>query len=217
MLTKEQKIILKEIFNSKICDISTWGGGTALSEIYLKHRKSEDIDIILSDLPPTIELTILSNKIKQKLNAVKKKAIIKLNRFQYIFELSNNNQYKLEFVYYPFIKLTKPKKIGEIKTESLIDIAVSKTLAAYQRKEIKDTYDLFIILYEKYFTLDKLIKGVEKKFGEEIDSGLFLAKLMANLNNFQKLRPMLIKKYPKKLIANFFQDEFNKFLKRQKF
>ena len=67
MLTKEQKTILETIFSSKIAGIASWGGGTALSENYLGHRKSEDIDIILSDLPPTIELTILAEKIGKAL------------------------------------------------------------------------------------------------------------------------------------------------------
>lgn len=51
MLTKEQKTTLETTFSSGIKDIAVWGGGTALSEIYLHHRRSEDIDIILSDLP----------------------------------------------------------------------------------------------------------------------------------------------------------------------
>lgn len=115
MLIKEQKLILEEVFNSKIKDTAVWGGGTALSEIYLKHRKSEDIDIILSDLPPLIELTILTNKIKKVLGAKKKKSIIKMNRYQYVFEFSKNRQQKLEFVFYPFIKLEKPKKLEKIR------------------------------------------------------------------------------------------------------
>jgi len=217
MLTKEQKLILKEIFNSKIKDIAVWGGGTALSEIYLKHRQSEDIDIILSDLPPQIELTILTNKIKKALRASKKKSIVKLNRFQYIFNLNKNRQLKLEFVFYPFRKLAKPKKIGKIKIESLLDIAVSKTLSAYQRYEVKDVYDLFVILKQKYFSFADLIKGVQKKFEEEIDPGLLLAKITASLRDFQNLKPMLIKKYSKKEIINFFQNEFNQILKEKGF
>ncbi len=217
MLKKEQKQILKTVFSSKIKNIATWGGGTALSEIYLHHRKSDDIDIILFDLPPEIELTILTNQIRKNLMAKNKKSIVKMNRFQYVFSFDREKQQKLEFVYYPFKKLEKIKTIDLVKIESLYDIAVSKTLAAYQRKEIKDTYDLFIILNKKHFTLKKLIDGVEKKFQEKIDVIALLSKLSESLSVYSDLKPYLIEeKISKKTIQDFFQNEFNKILKNQK-
>ncbi|MBU2595451.1 nucleotidyl transferase AbiEii/AbiGii toxin family protein [Patescibacteria group bacterium] len=218
MLSKEQEIILETVFSSKIKDVAAWGGGTALSEIYLHHRRSEDVDIILIDLPPEIELTILTNEIKDKLKARAKKSVAKMNRFQYVFELDDGNEQKLEFVYYPFPKLAKVKKIDKIKVESLLDIAVAKTLSAYQRSEVKDVYDLFIILNEKKFTLKKLIDGVKKKFEEEIDPAMLLAKMTKNLDNYENLKPLLLKKdYLKKEIVDLFQSEFNNFFRNKKY
>lgn len=217
MTSQEQKIILETTFDSKIKNIAAWGGGTALSEIYLHHRRSEDIDIILSNLPSEIELTILTNQIKEKLKARAKKSVVKMNRFQYVFELDGDNEQKLEFVYYPFLKLGKIKKIDGIKAESLLDIAVAKILTAYQRNEVKDVFDLFIILKERKFTFKKLIEGVKKKFEEEIDPAALLARMTKNLKNYESLRPLLIgKKYSKNEITNFLQSEFNKFLKDKK-
>ncbi|TSC94943.1 MAG: Uncharacterized protein Athens101428_68 [Candidatus Berkelbacteria bacterium Athens1014_28] len=217
MLTKEQKLALLEVFRSPIKKIATWGGGTALSEIYLHHRKSEDIDIILSDLPAPEVLTTLSNTIKKNLGAKNKKSFTRMNRFQYVFDLAGKKQLKLEFVYYPFPKIGRIKKINNIIAESLIDIAVSKTLSAYQRNEIKDAFDLFVILKDKKFGLERLISGVEKKFGEKIDTAILLARLTKNMENFDDLKPLLIIKYPKKKIEDFFQSLFNNYLSRQKF
>ena len=216
MLSKEQKVILKTIFNSKLRKISAWGGGTALSEIYLHHRKSEDIDIILSDLSQKIELTILTNQIKDKLKTLKKKSLVRMNRFQYVFELANKKEQKLEFIYYPFAKLKTAKKLGKIKIESLFDIAVSKTLSAYQRQEVKDAFDLFIILKEKHFSLKQLTGGVQRKFEEEIDVPTLLARLTKSLKNFDSLTPLIIgKKYQQKELIDFFQQEFNQFLRQK--
>ncbi|MBU2595858.1 nucleotidyl transferase AbiEii/AbiGii toxin family protein [Patescibacteria group bacterium] len=216
MFSKEQKIILETIFDSPLNKIAAWGGGTALSEIYLKHRQSEDIDIILDNLPPEIELTILTNRIKDKLKDSKKKSLVKMNRFQYVFEFENKKEQKLEFIYYPFIKLKPLKKLGKIKIESLLDIAVSKTLSAYQRKEIKDAFDLFVIFKENHFDLKELIRGVKKKFEEEIDAPTLLARLTKSLENFDSLTPLIIgKKYQQKELINFFQEEFNKFLRQK--
>lgn len=216
MLAKEQKIILETIFQSKLKKIAAWGGGTALSEIYLHHRKSDDIDIILSDLPQEIELTILTNQIKDKLKASDKESLVKMNRYQYVFEFTNRKEQKLEFIYYPFIKLKPAKKLGKIKIESLFDIAVSKTLSVYQRDEVKDGFDLFVILKEKRFTLPELVRGVEKKFEEKIDAPTLLAKLTKSLENFDSLTPLIIgKKYQQKELTDFFQQEFNKFLRQK--
>ena len=217
MLTKEQKIILEEIFNSDLKKTAAWGGGTALSEIYLHHRKSEDVDIILSELPEELFLTTLTNQIAKKINAQKKKNIVSMNRFQYVFELKNGRQQKLEFIYYPFPKLAEPKKIKNIKIESLLDIAVSKTLSAYQREEVKDAFDLFVILQEKKFELSELIQGVEEKFGETIDPATLLARLTKTLANFDSLKPMIIREYPEDEILALFQKEFDKFLKKNKY
>ena len=70
MLTKEQKTTLETIFNSGVKNIAAWGGGTALSEIYLHHRLSDDIDIILSDLPAGDILTALSNQVRAHTSCV---------------------------------------------------------------------------------------------------------------------------------------------------
>lgn len=215
MLTKEQKLALEEVFKSPVADFATWGGGTALSEIYLHHRKSEDIDIILTDLPPSEILTILSNKIFKVIDAKSKTSFTRMNRFQYVYILANGEQLKLEFVYYPFPKIGQNKNIMGLKVESLTDIAISKTLSAYQRDEVKDAFDLFIILQDKKFKFIKLISGVEEKFEEKIDPAILLARLTRNLENFNDLKPLLIKKYSKKVIVDFFQSLFNDYLKSQ--
>ncbi len=85
-------------------------------------------------------------------------------------------------------------------------------------KEIKDTYDLFIILKNKYFTLSQLIKGVERKFGEQIDPANLLARLSNSLKNFDGLKLLSVNKnYTKKQISDFMQDQFNHFLDNNNF
>ncbi len=206
MLTKGQKIALKIIFNSPLAKIATWGGGTALSEIYLKHRASSDIDIFLSQMPPLTEITLLANEIKKALGVKTMASFSIMNRFQYVFEYKES-ELKLEFVYYPFAKLATDKQVGKIKVESLLDIAVSKTLTSYQRQEPKDALDMYFLL-QKY-TLKRLIAGVEKKFGEQIDSAHLLAKLTRNLTGYQAIKPLLYNKISRGMIKKFFQKKFN--------
>lgn len=213
MLTKEQNKILKTIFNSELKDFAAWGGGTALAEEYLHHRTSDDIDIILTDLPPTFTLTSVANKVKKALSAKKMKSFVKMNRFQYFYEADDGQNQKLEFVYYPFIKLEKPKRKGPVVIESLRDIAASKTLAGYQRNEPKDAFDLYVILTRKIFSLSQLITDVEKKFGEEIDAIMLLSHLTKSVEQFDELRPLILEKACQKDLINLFQKEFNKIQK----
>ncbi|TSC93504.1 MAG: Uncharacterized protein CEN89_41 [Candidatus Berkelbacteria bacterium Licking1014_7] len=207
MLTKPQKLALKIIFDSNLAKISAWGGGTALSEVYLHHRRSSDIDIILSQMPPLSDLTLLVKQIKSALRAGKVISYSKMNRFQYVF-ISAKTQLKLEFVFYPFVKLSRIKRWGNVRVESLFDMAASKTLASYQRHEPKDTVDMYFLLKDK-FPLAKLVKGVEKKFGETIDAAHLLAKLTDNLEKCLAIKPLLYKKFDKKTVEKFFQQEFN--------
>lgn len=213
MLTNVQKTVLETIFNSDLKKIASWGGGTALSEIYLHHRRSDDIDIMLSNLPDNLALTSLTNQIKSMIAAEQKQSLHKMNRFQYIFTWPNQDQLKLEFVYYPFPRLGRQTKQGIIRIESLKDLAASKTLAAYQRQEIKDAYDLFIILKRSDFTLNKLIKSVEQKFGESLDPASLLAKITKSLQIFSDLKPLINdKKVTRKNLEDSFQKEFNQFI-----
>ena len=215
MLSKEQNEILKAVFQSPLREIASWGGGTALSEIYLHHRRSDDIDIILSDLPQAFLITETANEIKKILGADKMSSTARYNRFQYLFTLSKNRTQKLEFVYYPFPKLQKPRQYNSaILVESLLDIATSKMLAAYQRQEPKDAYDLFIILKNKKYPLNKLVASVETKFGEQIDPSLLLAKLTKNAELFSALRPLIYdKNIRSRDLLDLFQKEFNQLLK----
>jgi len=217
MLTKNQKTVLEIIFASELKDFATWGGGTALSEIYLHHRQSDDIDIILSDLPVGTYLTAIANQIETELGADSRDNFSKMNRFQYFFNLKPKNQLKLEFVYYPFPRLDKPKKDGKILVESLYDLAVSKTLAGYQRKEPKDAYDLYEILKRKLYSLNKLVVGVEKKFGEKIDTALLLANLTDSSEMFDAIKPLLVdKNITQKALTALFQEEFKIFQTKNK-
>lgn len=216
MLKKEQEIILETIFASPVKTIASWGGGTALSEIYLHHRRSDDVDIILTDLPETTELSVLAQEIKLKLKAKTVASFANMNRFQYVFEPAAGIQ-KLEFIYYPFKKLGKTKMAGKIKIESLKDICVSKTLAAYQRREVKDAYDFYEIISNDHFSLDQLVKGVKDKFGEKIDPPTLLAKINVSLNDFNHLKPLLYGKADRKKILEFFQNEFNLIMSKNKF
>ncbi|MFH1427624.1 MAG: nucleotidyl transferase AbiEii/AbiGii toxin family protein [Patescibacteria group bacterium] len=196
-----------------------WTGGTLLSYCYLHHRNSVDLDFFSNDLFSDDQYLIFINELKKFLKADKIILNVKNNRRLYLIK-RKKEIVKLELVYFPFVNLEKRKKISEfsIKVDSLTDIMVNKTLSAYQRKEVKDAYDLYFYLRKNpKYSLEKLINLVEKKFGVQIEPLILLSKINALLDNLNSLKPLLLnpEKELNKKIRLFFQDNFNIIAKKK--
>ena len=124
---------------------------------------------------------------------------------------------QLEFVYFPFDNISKPKSDQDfkIKVDSLVDMATNKTLATYQRNEPKDIFDLYSLLETKKFKLPGLIKNVNKKFEIEIDEADLEAKILSNIDLLENIRPLILNKRNFKIgkIEAFFTKKSVNYLK----
>lgn len=188
-----QKTILKAIATSDIGKIAIWGGGTALADIYLGHRQSFDLDFFvdnpLTDGESDSILSLLNNL---KINKVSYKQ--EKNRWFY-FISDNSNEIKLEFVYYPFTRLQKPKITDyDIKVESLTDLTANKTFALYERAEPKDIYDLYAIMQHKIITLDKALLLAHQKFEVDLDPVYFTAQITKAVEKVDLIKVLLFEK-----------------------
>ena len=184
ILNSNQIKTLKAIGKTRLAQFYYWTGGTALAYRYLPVRLSEDLDFFSFNLETDENLLIELNKLKKDLNIKKINFTKDLNRQQFIFDFVKNGQLKLEFVFFPFKNLAKQavdKSFG-IKIDSLLDIATNKTLAAYQRNEPKDIFDLYFLLTVKKMKLADLIKNVDKKFEVKINQSDLEAKILSNVN-----------------------------------
>ncbi|PIZ81285.1 MAG: hypothetical protein COY02_02870, partial [Parcubacteria group bacterium CG_4_10_14_0_2_um_filter_41_6] len=138
-LTQLQKQALNAIGQTELAKYFYWTGGTLLSSHYLHHRISEDLDFFSDDLIEEEAVLAEMNKIKKILGIAKMIHTTRMNRQQYILQ-KGKEQLKVEFVYFPFQSILKPKKIKQfpVKIASLKDISVNKIFALYQRAEPKD-------------------------------------------------------------------------------
>lgn len=191
-----------------------WTGGTLLSYCYLNHRDSIDLDFFSEDLFSDTEYVKFINDLKMAVKADKISFSMQNNRRLYLVQ-KGKEAIKLELVYFPFAAIEKRKKIKDFSViaDSLTDIMINKTLAAYQRDEIKDIYDLYFYLANKpKYYLFQLISLVEKKFGVEIEPILFLTKANETVEKLDSLKPLLIKKSENLSdeIKEYFQKQFNK-------
>lgn len=207
ILSTRQKELLDYLAKSNISKQIYWSGGTALSACYFNHRLSEDIDIFTKDLIDGISLQIFIKDLKKTLKIKNLQSRSSLNR-----QNMNLDGLKLEIVYFPFISLAKKNKWNSLPVDSLEDISTNKTLALYQRNDPKDVFDLYFILQKTDFNLEKLIKNIQKKFGETIDKSLLSAKIHKNIENLDILSPLIFNKTILQKIKKYFEEENKKYL-----
>jgi predicted nucleotidyltransferase component of viral defense system len=208
VLNNFQKQILKALGQSELCKLYTWGGGTALA-YYFKHRLSEDLDFFSLNLYHDEVILTAINKIKKNLKISRIKALKKQNR--YLFTLTKNKQnLKLEFIYFPFPALAKSRKVSEfnIKIDSILDLAANKLFALYERVEPKDVFDLYFLFNHKKYSLNFLIKKIDKKFGVEIDKITLHSQAKKALSKIDSLKPQLAQKINFKNMGKYIDKVF---------
>lgn len=203
ILTPLQRRVLISLFQN---DLGRRGyyltGGTALAELYLHHRYSDDLDFFTRkqdrldqdfghflDLIPSLGLTISSKTLSGDYLKI------------FIRETGGSQEeLKIEFARDVPAKMAQSTVREGMIIDSFEDIATNKICAILSRQpsEPKDFYDLYFILKESQFTLDYLIsRAREKEALLDSEDGvlLFAANLLTvqNLQLMRELEPRIIK------------------------
>jgi len=204
ILTPTQKRILDQIKNSEFIKKNFYfTGGMVLSEFYLQHRFSEDLDFFS-------EKKFDFDKIFEEVNDWSKKLDFTFTRQQrevvhiYILNLKNKDTLKLDFGYYPYPRVKKGIKYQGLTVDSLLDIAINKLASVNQRNSVKDFVDLYYLLDK--FTIWDLIEGVKMKFRMEIEPWILGSDLEFVVKDFQTL-PKMIKPLTLNELKNFFRQK----------
>lgn len=216
-LSDFQKEVLREIGKSELSKYFVWSGGTALSYHYLEHRKSFDLDFMSTDLFPDDFLLSEVRKIAHNFNIKKIEEQKIYNRHN--FWLEKMEVLKLEFIFYPFPFIKKPKKLKEfgLKIDSIEDILTNKMHAVFERSEPKDIFDFYCIIKDKKIKFLNIFKWVNKKFGVEIDPVLFSGKILEGADRLKEIKPIITKKElcNSEKIKSFFEKEAQNYLKKK--
>ena len=203
ILTPLQRRVLISLFQN---DLGRRGyyltGGTALAELYLHHRYSDDLDFFTRkqdrldqdfghflDLIPSLGLTISSKTLSGDYLKI------------FIRETGGSQEeLKIEFARDVPAQMAQSTVREGMIIDSFEDIATNKICAILSRQpsEPKDFYDLYFILKESQFTLDYLIsRAREKEALLDSEDGilLFAANLLTvqNLQLMRELEPRIIK------------------------
>lgn len=204
ILTQNQRKILDQIIkNNYIKDNFYLTGGTALSEFYLHHRYSEDLDFFTEKKYDTGIIMSIIRQLSQQLDCTYEAELIE---FLYRFNLkfTDKQVLKLDFSYYPGIRIKKEKVYKGFAVDSLLDIAVNKLSTIQQRYNVKDYVDLYFLLDK--FTLWDLIEGVRIKFRMEIEPWILASDLIYCVEKFDSL-PQMIKPLTLEKLKFFFRNQ----------
>lgn len=179
-----------------------WTGGTVLSEFYLHHRDSEDIDLFTEEKEvylPTIKSFIEKFSKQTHPNKITHSTYLGLESFQLQYD---DTIFKVDFNYYPFPRINKGKKWRNIQIDSLLDIAVNKVHTISMRPRARDFVDLYFIQKTQNWNLQYLILQAKAKFDWHIDP-IQLGYKIAQVVKFKDFPKMLVSFDQRKMVDFF--------------
>lgn len=185
-----------------------WTGGTVLSEFYLQHRDSEDIDLFSEHQEIHIPSINKFIGIAQKKLRAKKVAYRQfLGLHSYILDLPEATL-KVDFNYYPFPRIQKGKYWNGLAIDSLHDIASNKTHTISTRARDRDFVDLYYILQKQNWSIKDLIIAAKTKFDWDIDP-IQLGQTFTKIVALKDVPHMLIP-FDRNEMEQFFLEEAKK-------
>ncbi len=205
ILTPKQLDFLELIQNEKqITKRFYLTGGTPLSEFYLRHRLSEDIDLFTQENEVDPRLTdAFLKKISPKLSVqhIKRSQFLGLVSYQLIYK--DKKKLKVDFNYYPFPRIEKGMMFKNLEVDSLYDIATNKIHTLFMKPRTRDYIDIYFIMKKKNYSLQKLIMDAKAKFDWNIDRATLASQ-------FIKVKDIKKEELPKMLVP-FEKNEMEKF------
>jgi hypothetical protein len=162
ILTPLQRDFLSVFFTRPVSTRFFLTGGTAISEFYLHHRYSEDLDLFTLD---SNALDVMENDITgivQEIGCTWSPGV-KATDFRPIFlQRGSEPKLKIDFVRDPGPQFGKCQSFAQIVVDSELNIAVNKVTAIFGRAAPKDFVDLYFLL-KKGYDLDELIRLAKDK------------------------------------------------------
>lgn len=168
------------------------GGGTALSEYYLGHRYSFDLDFFTS-----IEEIILPLSYKiESLISQNNLPIQTIRRFHSFVEFVVADELRIDFGLGSPVRFEPPQHTTDgIHVSGFLDLCVDKLLAYFGRIEPRDAVDVYFILQHQSF--DEIIEKASEK-----DSGFDLYWMAVALYQAERF-PDDLSEWPVKMIKDF--------------
>lgn len=177
-------------------------GGTALSEFYLHHRLSEDLDFFSTSEINTLQIEKIIRKfiVEYKATRFTRRQLMGLYVYQIFFKTGKS--LKIDFNHFVFDQLEAGRKVKNLKIASLWDITIDKLYTILTNPRGRDYIDLYFAVKEQDCNMDQLISALREKYEFEIDNINMLSQFV-RVKDFSDI-PKLLVKFKKKEIEEFF-------------
>lgn len=215
ILTTHQRLFLEQASRDpEITRLFYLTGGTALTEFYLQHRLSEDLDFFSES---DINITYLKRfftEIESKLNITGISTKEHHGMIFFFITFSDKSELKVDFVHFPYKQVENSLNYNKLKIDSIFDIALNKLYTLSDKPRARDYIDLYCILKKEGVSIEQLVDRMNDKFhpftfNDKISLGLKMMRVM-EAKNFP---PMLIP-FDHKKMEDFFLSEAKKLEKK---
>ena len=165
ILTTHQSAILEyAAVDPKITAFYYFTGGTALTEFYLQHRLSEDLDFFTeSDINPH-DFTDFFVRYEKVLSISNTKVVDRRGMYFLHLTFTDSTELKVDFVNFPFPSVETGKKYKKLVIDSIFDIALNKLYTLSDRARARDYIDLYCILTTQDISFEQVLSRMNEKF-----------------------------------------------------
>lgn len=181
------------------------GGGTALSEFYLRHRMSEDLDFFSEERevsPRAIHSFLRRIAPRLKIKSFETKDF---GGVQMCFlKFAKNKTLKVDFSCYPFPPIERWTYFGKLRVASIYDITVDKLQTIGAKPRSRDYIDLYFILKDKNYQLPKILDDIRIKFDWVLEPFSLASQFMRVKDIKDKDFPKMLKPFDRKEMEEFF-------------
>jgi predicted nucleotidyltransferase component of viral defense system len=184
-----QRHVIDVVAASPLAEVATFGGATALSAVYLHHRRSLDLDFFFVDTVDPAELAIIARAVTRG----SQRAEIRVVGPRHMLVLSSKRGEvgHVDFAHYPFDPIERPTRWRGLRVDSLVDMTVNKVQAVLTRARERDFVDLFFLLREgPERDIDRLLSFARAKF-DVAASTVTLAESLLRVEDMLELPDML--------------------------
>ena len=197
-----QRRVLAALAKTSLAKDAVFGGATALSVLYLHHRRSDDIDLFFERMPGERDETAAARAIRSAGLGAESRAI-DVRRTLAVLRAGREIGH-VDLAYYPYEPIGQRIAWQGLRVESLLDMTVNKLQALLTRARERDFVDVYFLLREgPERDLDRLLSLVRAKF-EVGPAPATLAEKFLAVEQLTEL-PEMIRKVTKRQLVSFFE------------
>ena len=212
ILTAHQRAVLEQAAGDRRINQNFYfTGGTALSEFYLHHRLSEDLDFF-TDSP--LNMQHPKNFFAEYSRTLKIRDIQTREHYDGMLTCNimfeDDTNLKVDFVNFPFLRVERGAVWKGISIDSLFDIALNKLYVMSDRARPRDYIDLYQICVTQGISFEQVNARMNDKFApfSYEDAPWRSTRLLRVLE--QKDFPTMLVPFDKQEMIDFFLAEAKK-------